>query len=304
MGVNWWLPEAENCDPFGARFQRFSLEVSDLRAEVTRLMGILSRNNDGLDIMLEMLRKCQDMDSRIGSWLEHLPAENQPIPLYWDDSVIPREQIKYSAVFPGRVDGYRDIITASLWNGTRATRIILGSLIVRVAAWICSPADYRSTPEYATALRIIKTSISDVISSVPFMLSTLTVDSSSGQDALAGNFLCGADQQAKMVGGLMVSWPLSTIKTCDFTTDEQREWTVSRLQFVAQDLGIRYANSLADVSPTIMKLMKPISKLTVDSPQVKIRFPSMLMRRDGLMPSQDPLKDLKETGFTRTIPIR
>lgn len=30
----------------------------------------------------------------------------------------------------------------------------------------------------------------------------------------------------------------------------------------------------------------------------------MLMRRDGLMTSQDPLKEIKATGFNRPIPVR
>lgn len=44
--------------------------------------------------------------------------------------------------------------------------------------------------------------------------------------------------------------------------------------------------------------------LTTHTKQAKIRFPSMLMRRDGLMTSQDPLKEIKTTGFTRPIPVR
>lgn len=271
MGVNWWMPEIEVCDPVGTRFERFSLEVSDLRAEVTRLMSVLTRNNDGLDIMLEMLRKCQDMDRRIGTWLEQLPAEYQPQPLYWEDSPAllgsQRGQgtLKNAPIFPGRVDLYRDLVTAGLWNGTRSTRIILGSLIIRVAAWICSPADYRNTPEYATAVGTIRTCISDVISSVPFALGAFTAGHPAVRAVPTGNFLCGADEQAKMVGGLMVSWPLSTVRTCDFTTNEQREWAVGRLNYISRDLGIRYANALAGVSVLANSLLPTDSPVTVIS---------------------------------------
>lgn len=274
MGVNWWMPESEACDPIGTRFQRFSLEVSDLRAEVTRLMSVLTRNNDGLDIMLEMLRKCQDMDRRIATWLERLDDEYQPQPLYWEEDWTSglflgngegagagggaNALLKQASVFPGRVDVYRDLITACLWNGQRSTRIILGSLIIRVAAWICSPADHRSTPEYATAMGTMQEAIAGIISSVPFMLGTFSTQPQQSLQPLqqlqqqqavsAGHFLCGADEQAKMVGGLMVSWPLSTVRTCDFTTDEQRLWTVGRLNYISNDLGIRYADAFAGVS--------------------------------------------------------
>lgn len=288
MGVNWWTPEIEACNPIGTRFERFSLEVSDLRAEVTRLMSVLTRNNDGLDIMLEMLRKCQDMDRRIGTCLQGLDNDYQPQALYWENSPLPvdsygRALWKHASVFPGRVDVYRDLMTACMWNGQRATRIILGSLIIRVAAWICSPEDYRNTPEYTTAMGTIQSCIEGIISSVPFMLGAFTPGQFNTQAVSAGSFLCGADEQAKMVGGLMISWPLSTVRTCDFTTDAQREWTVGRLNYISNDLGIRYANALAGA---------------------KIRFPSMLMRRDGLMAREDPLKEIRATGFDAPIPVR
>lgn len=260
MGVNWWMPESEVCDPIGTRFQRFSLEVSDLRAEVTRLMAVLTRNNDGLDIMLEMLRKCQDMDRKIATWLERLEDKYQPQPLYLENSPAflgsqGQALLKHASVFPGRVDVYRDLVTANLWNGQRSTRIILGSLIIRVAAWICSPADFRNTPEYTTAKGTMENAIAGIISSVPFMLGEFNAGQPTSQAVSAGNFLCGADEQAKMVGGLMVSWPLSTVRTCDFTTDEQQLWTVGRLNYISRGLGIKYADALANVSiPTLIFL--------------------------------------------------
>lgn len=244
MGANWWLKESEACDPTGARFQRFCLEISDLRAEVTRMMACLARTEDGLEIMLEMLRRIKNLDHQMATWTAGLPAEYQPQTLYYElDRCSSGGSLRTAAVFPGRVDVYRDIVTAAVLNGTRAARIILGSLLIRVAAWICSPADYRLSPDYVTAVRNIRAVTADLVAAVPFMLSAF------GGDGIAsGSFACGADVQAKMVGGLMASWPLSTVRTCDFSTDEQREWAVGRLMAISQDLGIKYAESLANVS--------------------------------------------------------
>lgn len=258
MGVNWWLPESVAADSIGARYQRFALEVSDLRAEVTRLMATLSRNDQGLELMLEMLRKVQDLDLQMANFLHGLPAEYQVTPLYWENERVfgggDGDQVRHAPVYPGRVDAYSDLIVASIWNATRATRIILMSLLIRVAAWICSPADFRSTPEYATAVRTCKANIADIISSVPFMLSMHhREDANQQRPAGAGasaqsGFACGTDEQSKMLGGLMVAWPLSTVRTCDYTMDEQREWAIGRLNFIASELGIKYASSLAAVS--------------------------------------------------------
>lgn len=280
MGVNWWLPESVAADSIGARYQRFALEVTDLRAEVTRLMATLARNDQGLELMLEMLRKVQDLDLQMANFLQGLPAEYQVMPLYWEDKVLEEDgQVRHAPVYPGRVDAYSDLIVASIWNATRATRIILMSLLIRVAAWVCSPADFRSTPEYATAVRTCKANIADIISSVPYMLSMHHQKDVQQPSAPApSGFACGTDEQSKMLGGLMVAWPLSTVRTCDFTMDTQREWAIGRLNFIASELGIKYASSLA---------------------AAKIRFPSMLIRRDGLMPTKDPLGDIKQTLSTK-----
>lgn len=279
MGVNWWLPESVAADSVAARYQRFALEVSDLRAEVTRLMATLARNDQGLELMLEMLRKVQDLDLQMANFLQGLPAEYQFTPLYWEDKVPEDDQVRHAPRYPGRIDAYPDLIVASIWNATRATRVILMSLLIRVAAWICSPADFRSTPEYATAVRTCRANIADIISTVPYMLSMHQRDVQQPSSAAApSGFACGTDEQSKMLGGLMVAWPLTTVRTCDYTMDSQREWAVGRLNFIASELGVKYASSLA---------------------AAKIRFPSMLIRRDGLMPSKDPLGDIKQTLSTK-----
>ncbi|ROV86845.1 hypothetical protein VSDG_10173 [Cytospora chrysosperma] len=282
MGVNWWLPESVAEDSIGARCQRFSLETSDLRAEAARLMASLPRNDQGLDIMLEMLRKVQGLDHRIVCWLKGLPVEYQPTLLYWEDKVLGDGEAKHTAVYPGRVDVYHDLMIANAWNASRSTRIILMSLLIRVAAWLCSPADFRSTPEYATAVRTSKSSIADIISAVPYMLRMHKAMVSHLGTSVPGAFACGDDEQSKMLGGLMVAWPLSTVRTSDYTTDEQREWAVGRLNFIANELGVKYASSLA---------------------AAKIRFPSMLIRRDGRIPASDPLLDIQQT-LAKVVPVR
>lgn len=216
-------------------------------------MTVLPHNEHGIDIMLEMLTRIHDLDRKIANWLVTLPEDYHYHTLYWEDRAPGTGDdpaaLRHAPVFPGRVDTYHDVVAASMLNGVRASRIILASILIRCAAWICSPADYRATPEYATAVRTIETNIADIIASVPFMMSTFsTRGRPAARGVVAGRFLCGADEQAKMVGALMASWPLSTVRTCDFTTDEQREWAAGRLYSIANDLGIKYASTLANVS--------------------------------------------------------
>lgn len=248
MGVNWWLSESLAADSFGARCQRFNLETSDLRVEVTRLMQILPRNDQGLELMLEMLRKVQNLDHQIANWLSSLPDEYQFRTLYWDDSPVLEGEMREFHVYPGRVDIYSDLVVGSIWNALRATRLILASMVIRCAAWICSPADYRTTPEYTTAVRICQGNIADIIASVPYFLGMRSNGAYLYPSGNQSGFACGFDDQTKMLGALMVSWPLATCNTHDCTNDEQRGWVTKLLKYIAHDLGLKYASSLADVS--------------------------------------------------------
>lgn len=265
-------------------------------------MTILPHNDNGIDHMLEMLTKIHNLDRQISQWLENLSEEYQPNTLYWEPDSGNQLGLSGAPVFAGRVDTYRDLVSASMWNGMRAARIMLASILIRCAAWICSPADYRSAPEYTTAVNIIRTNISDILSSVPFMLGTFSTDSA--QRVVAGSFLCGADEQAKMVGGLMVAWPLSTVRTCDYSTDAQRAWAIGRLNYISNDLGIKYASTLAKVCLTPDSWVRFAVHKADNSNQASIRFPSMLISRDGLMPAHDPLKVYKVSLGSKSIAVR
>ncbi|PSR76009.1 hypothetical protein BD289DRAFT_447153 [Coniella lustricola] len=285
MGLEWWLRESEITDPIGVRAQRFCLQICEIRAEAARLMTTLPHNETGVEIMLEMLQKVKSLDREIALWCKHLPEEYQAQVLYYEDRPIEPGALRKAPVFPGPVLMYRDVVIASMWNALRASRIIFGSLLIRLVAWICWPADYHVAPDYMTAVRTIRMLISELVSTTPYMLNSFDDKQQAfaaiqGRGVNTGNFSCGADMQSKMVGGLMASWPLSTIRTCDFTTDDQREWCLGRLASIEKDMGIKYAGALAST---------------------KIRFPSMLIRRDGLPTAHDPLKEIKMTVAVRPV---
>jgi hypothetical protein len=170
-------------------------------------------------------------------------------------------------VFPGRIDAYQDLWVVSVWNLMRCSRIILASLIVRCAAWVCAPVDYRTTPEYATAARTCVDNITDIISSVPYQLGWFSNRRELLERANLSAFGCGEEDALKGLPGYFLTWPLTCVQGQDYTTDAQRAWVKGRLQFIGSHLGVRYAHVLR---------------------QLNIRVPSMLIRRDGLMANPYP----------------
>ncbi|KAK3322101.1 hypothetical protein B0H66DRAFT_474976 [Apodospora peruviana] len=272
MGADWWLGEDAVHDQHAAACQRLNLKASELRAEVMDVMtSSLSRTPDAIDLILGLMRRSQSLDEELAAWMKSLPENWAWRTLCWQGPVLPEGEYANAEVFPGRVDVYNDFWIASMWNMARTARLVLSSLTVRCAAWVCSPVDYRTTPEYATAARICADNIADILASVPYHLGwhTRRREAFPDDEALSG-FACGDDDDGSLKGlaGYFLTWPLATVMSQDYTTDNQRAWVQGRLKYIGDGMGVRYAHILS---------------------QLKIRLPSMLIRRDGLMAQPYPM---------------
>lgn len=245
-GTEWWLNDAVK-DEAGAQCQRLSIKAAEIRAEVTRLMSSVPREPQNIEIMTTLMRRAQAVDHEITIWMKSLPEHYQYKTMAWEDHV-PNGDYSKAEVFPGRVDFYQDMWTASVWNMARVSRLALLSAIVRCAAWICSPVDYRTTPEYAACAADCVETITDIIASVPYHLGWHHKRPDLIQRSSVSGFACGDEESQKALAGYFLTWPLASINGQDYTTDAQRAWIVGRLRYIGNEVGIRYAHMLADVS--------------------------------------------------------
>ncbi|KAH8879277.1 hypothetical protein GQ53DRAFT_849731 [Thozetella sp. PMI_491] len=279
-GLDWWKDDGPSASSMMSKGQAFSLKATQLRAEASRLLNTVTRDRASVDIMVEMRRRVQALDQEIATWLVSLPQQCRFKTLYWQESQGPQEQrsLRDVEVFPGRVDIYPDFAVAETWNTARAVRLILTSVIIRITAWLCTPLDYRTTPEFATSRRICEGTISDMIASIPFHLGWHTKRQELFDGPERGSFACGEDASVKTLLGHLAVWPLTTIHAHDLATDAQREYCNGRLRYIANRLGLRYAHVFADS---------------------KFRFPSMLIKTDQLPPEQDFLQEQIGLGERR-----
>lgn len=173
MSTQWWLEDAVN-NREAAQCQRVCIKVGELRGEVSRLMetGVLTpRTPEGVGLVLDLIRRCQAVDGEAVAWVEALPDYWRYRTVAWEeDQAPPGGDWGRAEVFPGRVDAYTDFYIGSVWNMIRTSRLIAHSLVVRLAAWACSPVDYRTTPEYAAAARTCVDIIADIIAAAPYHL--------------------------------------------------------------------------------------------------------------------------------------
>ncbi|KAI0098443.1 hypothetical protein F4814DRAFT_443117 [Daldinia grandis] len=267
MGAEWWIDDAVR-DETAASCHRIMIKLGECRAEVTRLMNSMARTPDNTEMMMDMLRRIQTVDQEVVAWMRNVPEDWRFRTVAWEEDHVPNGDYAKAAVFPGRVDVYKDFYIASVWNTSRTARLVLASLVVRCAAWVCSPLDYRTTPEYATAARTCVETITDIIASVPYQLGwrpDKNASSSSSSKHQQSGFPCGSESSPKALAGYFLTWPLICLHSQDYTTDAQRAWIHGRLRFIGDELGVKYAHVLR---------------------RLQIRMPSMLIRRDALMAKQ------------------
>ncbi|RYP27177.1 hypothetical protein DL768_011329 [Monosporascus sp. mg162] len=262
LSDDFWLKDAAK-NPNAFECQRVCIKAGIVRGEVTRLMDGLQRTPENIEIVLQQIRRCQEVDQEAVRWMNNLPEHWRYETVAWENHV-PNNDYSKAEVFPGRVDVYADVYTTSVWNLVRTTRLVLHSLIVRCAAWVCAPVDYRTTPEYATAARTCVEISTDIIACIPYHLGWRLKRGNAVQRAQLGRFPCGEEENTKAIAGYFLAWPLLCVSTQDYTTDAQRAWIAGRLKYIGKELGIKYADVLSEY---------------------KMRYPSMLIRGDSLQAS-------------------
>ncbi|KAK3490143.1 uncharacterized protein B0T23DRAFT_318108 [Neurospora hispaniola] len=278
LGSDWWMDDIGDGSHLlpGAAMHRFALRASELRAEAAALLNGITRTVENIALMQNMAHRVYLLDQEIASCLLALPPNLRFKTLCWlsyeEVGLSPGRPNNYSKleVFPGRVDMYPDFVTARTWNTARTIRLVLASLGIRLAAWLNMPADYRTTAEYARSKAICEDTIADVIASVPYHLGWHTKQPGLfGNDTDRSGFVCGYEDAIKALPAWFLVWALTCVKNHDMATDEQRVWVKGRLRYIADHVGMKYANLVNDL---------------------ELRFPSMFIRQDGTMPSADPLR--------------
>ncbi|KJZ75701.1 hypothetical protein HIM_04858 [Hirsutella minnesotensis 3608] len=257
--VEWWVDDPVS-NRHSTEFQRYSSQTAQLKYDINQLLATSSRNPESTALVKEYMTKCQNLDKEFQEWIDDLPEVFHWETVYWED-YNPKADYSKAEAFPGRVDVYGDLWVVNMWNVMRSMRLVLASLIIRAKAWIISPADYRTTPEYAASSRTCGEAITDIIASVPYQLGFLRKRTDIPFERNTSSYACGQDDTNKSLAGFFAIWPLVCVQNQDFLTDLQRTWVKGRLKVIGNELGVRYANMFS---------------------QQNLRSPSMLILSDRL----------------------
>ncbi|CAD6455397.1 43c764f5-66bf-4e82-bdf5-7b8cae458007 [Sclerotinia trifoliorum] len=254
LGTEWWCADAQK-DEGAAFVNRLNLEVAELRGDINRILMTHSRSPETSELISEIMHRAIELELEYQRWEETQTKQT----VAWVDN-IPGGDITKADVCPGRVDLYSDVFSCSSWNFSRVSRIFIAGIVIRCAAWICYPVDYRTTPEYAQMSRMGQEMICDIIASVPFMFGW-HLDS---EGRLKPGDIMGGGEDVmgvKALGAVHTIWPLLTVSCSDFTTDSQRLWIKGRFKFISDVIGLNQAKVVGCL---------------------QLRLPSMIVRRDNM----------------------
>jgi hypothetical protein len=245
-GVEWWTTDIEG--DFGSPIVNMKLRLATLRYEMNQTLSVYSRTPEHFAKISDIMRRAQAVENECQAWESSLPEWWHPKTVAWVDNIAGMDVSK-SEVWPGKIETYHNIWVATFWNHARVARIAASGIIIRCTAWMCSPVDYRTTPEYAYANRICLDLVIDIISSIPYLLGW---DIGKGSSATANMSTFEAGLEAfinpKPIGGFFALWPLFVVSTADYCTDSQRTYAKARMVHIAEHLGLNHAKVLAGVS--------------------------------------------------------
>lgn len=250
LGAQWWTRGAVR-DDVAHEVSRLNLLTCELRADVNQAMTVMPRTQENFDRTLELIRRAQELEQGFLDWEASLSDEWRCKTVAWADT-IPDSDLSISEVYSGKVDMFQDLFVASQWNMARVARLILAGIIIRCAAWICAPVDYRTTSHYAQASRLGIEMINDIVASIPYHLGWRGFKANSEDRPTTGNissFVCGQDDigTGKSLGAYFLIWPVFTSIVSDFATDAQRKYIIGRMRYMTEAMGINGAGVLTEV---------------------------------------------------------
>lgn len=280
--MEFWFVDGQTND-FGMFVTTLSLRVAELRAEINDSLASFPRTPEYFAKVGVLSRRAQALEQEYQEAIVNVPEDWWPKTVAWVDQV-PGGDITKAEVCPGKVDMYRDIWVAWTWNNVRIARLYISGAILRCAAWICFPMDYRTTPEYATASKLCADLVADIIAAVPYHLGWRVGQSGAlrSGDFEGFSFSDGNFSNPKALGGFFIMYPLLGIMCTDYITDSQRAWAKGRLLFISDVVGLNHAKVLSSVC--LLPLPQSVPSLT-RNPQFQLRLPSMIIRRDILVHS-------------------
>jgi hypothetical protein len=182
----------------------------------------------------ELILAAEEVDRELTNWARQIPVE-------WSYTTVtrmrysPGPRFSRSNFVPSQIHRYPNFYAARVWNLYRVYRLIIQSILFRIASCVYLPP----TDHYRIE-RINGVMVDDVCASVPFLLgydvSELKHSTNNLQD---GNFLWPQSSMNKAssfrhTGKFSLIWPLYLACSVPSVPETQRRWMRAQLRWIAK----------------------------------------------------------------------
>jgi len=209
--------------------------LDSLLLDLDALWGRFKMSSEPTDY-LALRAQCTALEHRLTTWVNGQAPEAQPTPVI---NLGCEDESSVIAVgrWPGRVDTYSDLYTAGVWNIARAARLMLLMLHFKISNSLDGPDHNLGQIPAAGAIA------ADIMASVPYHLA----------DNLH-HFIKAPESEAmnpgRTLGGLLLMHPLYIVCYLPFVSESIKDYARRCLLWIADNMGIGYAERLTKVCNT------------------------------------------------------
>ncbi|KAH8814807.1 C6 zinc finger protein [Xylogone sp. PMI_703] len=190
----------------------------------------------------KLIRAAEDLDRELVSW-------TKDVPVGWSYSVatklssISGPDLSTSYYIPSEIHGYSGFYVARVWNLYRVSRLIVQSILFRLASHLYShPQNGRQQSENTHIEKSISVLVNDICASVPFLLGydlsefkrpATSINAQDDRSIWPQNSMSKAIN-SKHTGRFSLIWPLYLSCSVSSIPETQRWWMRAQLQWIAE----------------------------------------------------------------------
>jgi hypothetical protein len=176
------------------------------------------------------------IDHELEDWKNKLPEHWNP-KSYYQIPNNPLQSVKHH--LDSHYEVYSDLWVASMWNNYRVVRILIHENIISITL---KYGTSKQISALQSSVKILRDMTNSVCRSVAFHLGFHNTTAQNNSDSVGLHMTDGG----AIPGGYLLAWPLYLSGMLRTTPREQKLWMASRLDFIANTMGLRLAHSFAE----------------------------------------------------------
>lgn len=246
LGLEFWTKEFSEKSHVDITYDKF-VEIAHLRYSIEKLLRNTPYTPDKRHNVMVLMQQCQRLERELDDWHTTFSKTYKYWAATWVGKPPAGQTLDQVEAYPGPVFVFDDLYSCTILISLWTMRLLMQWHIIRCAAWIKHPDDYRTTLEYENGFRVGVELVSNIVASVPYQLGWFNTRKHLLGTTELPSFACGEDFHSKGLGSEHISLMLGILSISDFATPRQRAWAKGRLRYIYTTHGLYHAKRESEV---------------------------------------------------------